>query len=208
MTSEDFSMDDTQRIKQLQDRVDLLEGLLHSLVAKNESSISTGPTSLAANGVQSPAPSTNEQPAKEAPCLQNLPTELRINILEMALPSDFANKPWGLVPKSPLPIIVWHSKTRLPAILHVGRTMRSDGVKIFLKRAQKMIDGLETENRKFYEVHTSLVTQSARSRSQWCYRLETDIGENWKILLKLESMCDVVKGRSTRACVCGCGSRS
>jgi hypothetical protein len=84
-----------------------------------------------------------------------LPTEIRILIIEHLFRPLLRSKPnnktrHGLILPRRLPISLFTSKTRFPAILHVNHTVRIESKQVYLKFARAKIAELEPESREAY----------------------------------------------------------
>lgn len=149
-----------------------------SLVAKN--GLSDSPAATQAD----PDPATNAQtgpataaqaPSGEVPYLMKLPPELRTDILERVLQPAFAAEPYSLVPPPELPVTMYASLTRLPAVLQVNQTIRIERTALFIGMARSKIAELEAENRKIYPEHQALRKE---------LEAKDDLGWSWNVDLR------------------------
>lgn len=141
-------------ISQLKERVAFLEGLVMSLVAKNEpraDSTTTQANVGSANNVEAAPTITEEISEEQVPFLMRLPAELRADILERVLQPVFAADNCGLTPPSILPVTMYASFTRVPAILQVNQTIRLEAMNLHLVLIRTKIARLELDNRRIYD---------------------------------------------------------
>jgi hypothetical protein len=149
-------MADEETIKRMQERIDNLEGMFNSLLIHiNPATAQTnaGVTPDATNNAQLTSPNTSKAPKKEVPCLMTLPTEIRTLIIEHLLRRLFVPQPSRKTRHGPilprrLPINIFTSKTRFPAILHVNHTTRVESKQVYLRFARAKIAELEAESRE------------------------------------------------------------
>ena len=200
-------MADEQAISQLQERVAFLEGLVMSLVAKNQPSADS--TTIQANtdwanNVQAAPTITEETSEEQVPHLMRLPAELRADILERVLQPVFAADPYGLTPPLPLPVTIYTSKTRLPAVLQVNQVMRIEGMKLYLNMARTKIAELETANKSLYQAYENLKTQLERTTGIWgvggagplngnLQAMSNDIIRNFTAMTDLDASCKALQ---------------
>lgn len=196
-------MADKQKIKHLQERVDRLEELVNSLAAKNASAASTEatkPTTSTANSMQSVSAAADEKPV---PYLMELPPELRTDILGRVLLQVFAADPYGLTPPLSLPVTMYTSRTRLPAILHVNQVMRTESIRLYLNIAQTKIADLEIENKRLYQAHENLKNHLERTSGVWgrggaldanLQAMSNSIIYNFTAMTDVDAACKALQG--------------
>ena len=201
-------MADEKVISQLQERVAFLEGLVMSLVAKNQPSAESTTTQAnthPANNVQAASTITGETSEEQAPFLMRLPAELRADILERVLQPVFAADPYGLTPPLALPVTIYTSKTRLPATLEINQVMRIEGMELYLNMARTKIAELETENKSLYQAYENLKTQLERTTGIWgvggagplngnLQAMSNDIIRNFTAMTDLDASCKALQG--------------
>lgn len=152
-------MADEQVINQLKERIAILETLVMSLLAENESSANPAAAQAnanTANNVQTELATTAKAASGKVPYLLKLPPELRNDILERILQPAFAAEPYGLIPPPLLRLTMYASPTRLPAILQVNQAMRIESMSLFLGLARGKIAELETDNEKICPEYEAL----------------------------------------------------
>ena len=209
-------MADEQVINQLKERVAFLEALVMSLVVKNESSATplavqadNNPSADQAATQANPHPAAEVQtgpataarpPSGEVPYFMKLPPELRADILERVLKPAFATEPYGLIPPPQLPVTMYSSLTRLPAVLQVNQTVRAEGVALFFGLAQRRIAELETENKKTYPEYEALKQElEAQGVLEWSWNdTLSELGEkvtnNFAAMRELVQSCKALEG--------------
>jgi hypothetical protein len=195
-------MADEQVISQLKERVAFLEGLVMSLVAKNQPSADTTATpanSNPTNNVQLASAATINTPEADLPYLMRLPTELRMDILERVLHPIFARCPYGLISRLPLPVTTYTNKTRFPAVLHVSQSMRTESLTVYLTLAQTKLADLERENKKLYAEYQDFGEVSPVGRNWNALHVKGEtIKRNFSAITKLETMLKVLEEGSQR----------
>jgi hypothetical protein len=146
-------MADEETIKRMQERINNLEGMVNSLLIHfNPATVQTT-AGATPDATDLTPPTTTKAPKKEALSLMGLPSEIRILIIEHIFHPLFAPQPsrksrHGLILPRRLPISLFTSKTRFPAILHVNHTTRVESKQVYFKFAQAKIAELEVENRE------------------------------------------------------------
>lgn len=179
-----------------------------SLVAKNQpgaDSTTTQANTNSANNVQAAPTITEENSEEQVPFLMRLPAELRADILERVLHQIFAADPYGLTPPLSLPVTIYTSKTRLPAILQVNQVMRIEGMKSYLNMAQTKIAELETENKSLYQAYENLKTHLQRTTGPWgiggagaldgnLQAMSNAIIRNFTAMTDLDASCKALRG--------------
>jgi hypothetical protein len=196
-------MADEQVISQLKERVAFLEGLVMSLVAKNESTANPAAaqanTNPATNAQTGPATAA-EAPPGEVPFLMKLPPELRTNILERVFQPAFAAAPYGLITPPLLPVTMYTSLTRLPAVLQVNQAMRAESVALFHGLARSKIAELEIENKQIYPEYETLKKEhEAANDFSWpstagLAELRDKVTDNFVAMREVDSVCKALEG--------------
>lgn len=151
-------MTDGRVVSRLQKRVAFLKGLVMSLVAKNqpstESTIQANTNS--ANNLQAASTITDDTFEEQVPHLMRLSPELRADILERVLQPVFAAGNCGLTLPSTLPVTMYASFTRVPAIFQANQTIRSEAKRLHLNMTRTKIAGLELDNGRIYDENEAL----------------------------------------------------
>lgn len=181
-------MAEAQKIKQLEERVAILETLVMSCVAKNESSAATPTPRATIDGMLSPAATTVKTSEKDVSHLMNLPSELRTDILKRVLQPVVASEDYGLTPPLEVPLSIYTSRTRVPAVLHTNQVMRAESTRIFLGLARARIARLDLKTKEIKEKYQAAL--AARRGTGYNMRL-TLMPMRENLVLKYETMAEL-----------------
>jgi hypothetical protein len=79
-----------------------------------------------------------------------------MDIIERVLHPAFAAEPYGLNAPPRLPVTIYTSLTRFPAVLQVDRFMRTESTAVYLSLARSKIVDLEIANKNLYDEYEDL----------------------------------------------------